>query len=57
MKKEWGSWKVFMMGLGFLIIMLAPKTNQKYFTIIIGLALVIISFISIKKSPKEKGSK
>lgn len=50
MKKDFGSWKVFMLGIGFLIIMLSPKTNHKYITIILGLIVVVISIILFRKS-------
>lgn len=54
---EWGSWKVFLIGVGLLFVMLAPQTPQPMMMIIFGLVIVLMGVILLKKTPKKRKGK
>lgn len=54
---EWGSWKVFLIGVGLLFVMIAPQTPQPMVFIIGGLIVVLLGVILLKRSPRKKRRK
>lgn len=48
-EKQQGSWKLFLISIGLLFIMFAPKTSSPIVMIIGGLIIVLMGVIMLRK--------
>ena len=57
-EKQRGSWKLFLISIGLLFIMVAPKTQTPMLIIIGGLIIVLMGVIMLRKDRvKERRNK
>ncbi|OAT89194.1 multidrug transporter [Candidatus Arthromitus sp. SFB-turkey] len=57
-EKQQGSWKLFLISIGLLFIMVAPKTQTPMLMIIGGLIIVLMGVIMLRKDRvKERRNK
>lgn len=57
-EKQQGSWKLFLISIGLLFIMFAPKTSSPMVMIIGGLIIVLMGVIMFRKDRvKERRNK
>lgn len=55
--EKWGNWQTFMIGIGFLFIVMAPQTNTPMVMIIGGLLVILMGVIILKKAMKKERRK
>lgn len=55
--EKWGSWQVFMIGIGFLFILLSPSMPNQWPFIIGGLMIILLGIIIFKRSARKERRK
>lgn len=55
--EKYGSWQVFLIGIGFLFIVMSQEMAQPMVMIIGGLAIILLGVIILKKSAKKERRK
>ncbi len=53
-QKKWGSWELFVIALGFLVIVTAPMYDKPIMIVIEGLTIVLIGVLMMRVSRKNQ---